>query len=366
LTNRPFIKEMEPIMMSEDALADFLKENTLISWKEGDEGKTFADYEAIAELPELEDHSPEDVKELFNELDDTGNLPAGWSNEDIAVIYSYFNEDFDQCENALEGEVSDAGAVCNNLRGRYYQVVEASEKKKNGRVNNMPMKLKEVQDFMKFQDTMSGVSEDELMEVIRSLREIEDFALDEGEINEVVGGIRDSMDLVLQMFRKLKFDEEDDATEIVEFISGLQEKAEKFDEKEKEVKDLADKKVELEERVSDMEIELREQKWERLKTKAMSEGRMTAKQAEFFKERFLDNPEDTKEIIDNLEPVVEMDEKGSGNDIKGADDAVRKLRSKVKEMQKENEGMAYSEAYKQVARENPDLYQDAKAERRSV
>jgi len=367
LTNRPFIKEMEPIMMSEDVLNDFITENTMIQWKKKQDTMEFQDYEAIAELPELEDFSVEDIRDLFRELADSGNLPSGWTNEEVAVIYDYWNEEFDQCTEFLDGEVEDPGEVCTNIRARYFEVVEASEKNKKGkkgRVKIMPMKLKEVQDFMQFQDTMSGVSEEELMEVIKSLRAIEDFALDEGEINEVVGGIRDSMDLVLQMFRKLEFDEEDEASGVIEFIESLQEKAEKFDEKEKEAEELADKKIELEERVSDMEIALREQSWEQVKNKAMSEGRMTAKQAEFFKDRYMEDPEDTKEIIDNLEPIVEMDEKGSQKTIQDGQEAVRRLRSKVQEVKSE-EGMSYSEAYKKVAQDNPDLYQQAKAERRS-
>lgn len=338
LTNRPFIKDMEPIMMSEDVIEDIQKQAIK---QKGDAGMQDDCVDALKFLAEKTGKTEEQVKELMEFIEDNEiggvedlkefqwrEMPVGW---DVSAVRHFYDSlgGYQGCVNEMSGRIDEPEGFCGQLAhmvaGRV-EMTEDEDEVDNKKGGNSDMELEEVKNAL-------GLAEEA------------------GE-EEVVNALEDFS----KLYDKLELSEEAGASEALQKIDELSTKAEKAVE-------LDEENTQLSERVASIEQEMLEEKWENIKSKAMSEGRMTAEQAEVFKERYLENPEATKEIINTLKPVVEMGEKGSSQDggSQGRS-AINSFRSKVKELQSE-QGMEYSEAMKEVKKDNPQLWEEVQQER---
>jgi len=193
----------------------------------------------------------------------------------------------------------------------------------------------------------------DLME-LKEIRELLQLSEDATE-QEVVTALADSYgelkDVVSGLYEKLELSEEAGADEALQAIEGLNEK----------VKAKEDESQTLSERIATLEAQTKESNWEQLKTKAMSEGKLTAKQAEKFKPMYFKDPEGTKGIIEALSPVIDLSEHGSNQQ---SESSIELYESKIKEKMKDAEGLQYAEAARMVASENPDLWKKVDEERR--
>jgi len=209
------------------------------------------------------------------------------------------------------------------------------------------MKIESLDDLKKFNEEKIDELEITKEDVARELG----LELDNGENEELT-----------QVFEELNLDQEMSLDDFIEEVKTFKEKAELVEDKESKIEVLSQENKQLSERVENIEQERRQDEWERIKTKAMNEGRMTKKQATVFKERFMEEPEKTKEIIDTLEPVVEMGELGSKKSSDEDNTAIENFRSQAKTLAEERE-VNYPEAMKMLAEEKPDLWTQVQEER---
>jgi hypothetical protein len=123
----------------------------------------------------------------------------------------------------------------------------------------------------------------------------------------------------------------------------------------KEDKNRAD---ELTARVAKMELREVEKDRDAVISAAMKEGKITPKAEEKWKAMWMKDPEGTKELIADLEVVVDQTEVGGDGGPTGNMAAVDKLNAVVKATMKET-GKDYATALKLVAADNPALVEEA-------
>ena len=190
----------------------------------------------------------------------------------------------------------------------------------------------------------------------------------------------DTMKLA-EIAKTLGLSEEAGENDVQQAIAGLVAKGAKVDEltaqntklsedkeaaeagkKEAEEKEAAavEENKQLSERVGTVESKLAKAEWNAISAKAQAEGVLTPKNIKFFEDRFMKDPEATKELIANLDPVVSFGEIGTKHaEEKGG---IKLFELKVQEVMKEK-SMTYSEAAIKVERDNPDLFAQMQAER---
>jgi phage I-like protein len=120
--------------------------------------------------------------------------------------------------------------------------------------------------------------------------------------------------------------------------------------------------IALKESVEAIQLKLKESDWESIKTIALNEGKLTPAMVDVFKTQYMVNPEATKQLIDCLQPVVALNEKGSSN----GNDEVSHLELFNKEV-KENmikEKLDYEKALIFTEKNNPSLFKLADNERK--
>jgi len=122
--------------------------------------------------------------------------------------------------------------------------------------------------------------------------------------------------------------------------------------------------IALTEAVNKMELKFQEQEWETISTVALSEGKMTPAMVESFKAQFRVAPDVTKKIIDCLQPVVKLDEKGSAA---GANEVsnLKLFEQKITENMK-SEKLDYVDAMEFTEKHEPSLFKLADLERRGL
>ena len=214
------------------------------------------------------------------------------------------------------------------------------------------------------QKTPKGGSEMKLEELRTTLALAEDAGEDaiKAALESLKSQAEQGKVSLTEVSKQLGLSEEAGQEEVLQAIKALGEKAEKAGDKESEVAALKEENKKLSGRVETLEQKNRELDWEKLSTKKLAEGRMTPAQAAKFKERYMKDPEGTKEIIDLLEPVVDLKEHGSSRSTEGS--SLKVFNEKVNAKLKENDGMTYVEAAAQVEQEDPALFAEADRERR--
>lgn len=261
LTNRPFIKDMQPIMLSEE-MADRLLDEIQFSFALEQKGgggtskPTKADVEKDLETLVGLAKAGKIPKLKLEE----GQLQAQGNVQNIIDAWDDWAGSFTACVNVLQDKegITNPEAVCAWLHHQAEGVwpAEASEGK-----------------------TKAGEEDDENMKL--------------EEIRKLLG---------------LK--EEDD---IEAAIKGLLEKAKGPAQLSETVAQLQEENKGLKTKVEALEKEAKEAKWEALASKAFREGRLTAKLAEKIKPIFMADPEAGKALIDELPVTVKTGEKGGTN-----------------------------------------------------
>lgn len=118
----------------------------------------------------------------------------------------------------------------------------------------------------------------------------------------------------------------------------------------------------LNERIASIENQLMEAQWDKIYSIALSEGKMTPKMQEKFKAQYMKNPELTKELIDVLEPIVDLTEKGKTTTTDTNISAYTLFETKVNEIMT-SEKITYEAAILMCEKKYPDLFNNMRNER---
>ena len=146
---------------------------------------------------------------------------------------------------------------------------------------------------------------------------------------------------------------------------------ENYEEKEEEIKTMREKEeavkednVKMSEKIKDIESQLLSAEWDKVSSIALSEGKLTQKMLPVYEKSFKANPQETKEMMKVLEPVVNLSENGSSksNDDKSNTDL---FNDEVTKYMSENK-VDYSQAILAVEKNNPQLFRLFDNERRGV
>lgn len=122
--------------------------------------------------------------------------------------------------------------------------------------------------------------------------------------------------------------------------------------------------IKLSERVKEIESQLLNAEWDKVSSIALSEGKLTQKMLPIYEKSFKVDPIATREMINVLEPVIDLSEKGTstGNDNKTN---TQLFNDEVTKYMSENK-VNYNQAIVAVERNNPELFKLFDAERRGV
>lgn len=123
--------------------------------------------------------------------------------------------------------------------------------------------------------------------------------------------------------------------------------------------------IKLNENIKNINLKLKEADWNALYKVALSEGKLLPAQEELFKTQYMANTEATEAIIKSLQPVVKFGEKGSSNSKDDTKNYTVQFNEEAAKVMKESK-IPYEEAILMVARNNPELAEDAAAERRGL
>lgn len=126
--------------------------------------------------------------------------------------------------------------------------------------------------------------------------------------------------------------------------------------------DVEKENIKLNERLVAIETQLMESKWDKIYNIALSEGKMTPKMEEKFKTQYMKNPELTKELIDVLEPIVDLNEKGQTTTSDNNISAYSLFETKVNEIMT-SEKITYEDAILMCEKKYPDLFNNMRNER---
>lgn len=122
--------------------------------------------------------------------------------------------------------------------------------------------------------------------------------------------------------------------------------------------------IKLSEEIDKINSRLKLSDWNNLYTVALNEGKMTPAMEETFKTQYMNNPEETKKIIDCLQPIIKLNEDGSarGKDetthLKLFEDEIRRYQDTKK--------CDYETALIAVTSEKPELFENVEKERMGV
>ena len=141
----------------------------------------------------------------------------------------------------------------------------------------------------------------------------------------------------------------------------------KLSESENKKNDLDQTNIKLSERILNIENKLAEKDWEIIAEKKLSEGVMTPAMAEKFKTAYLKDKEGTIALMETLQPVVSLGEKGSSKgDNEVGSSAAEKFNATIIKCMEENKINDYSQAMQKVTKENPELFNAYRNERRGL
>ena len=141
----------------------------------------------------------------------------------------------------------------------------------------------------------------------------------------------------------------------------------KLSESENKKNDLDQTNIKLSERILNIENKLAEKDWEIIAEKKLSEGVMTPAMAEKFKTAYLKDKEGTIALMETLQPVVSLGEKGSSKgDNEVGSSAAEKFNATIIKCMEENKINDYSQAMRKVTKENPELFNAYRNERRGL
>ena len=134
--------------------------------------------------------------------------------------------------------------------------------------------------------------------------------------------------------------------------------------------DLDKDNIKLNERVLEIENKFKLAEWDKISSEKINKGVMTPAMAEKFKTAYLKDEKGTIELMETLQPVVNMGENGSSkgdNEISGTK-AADKFNAAVIKCMEENKAnkMSYTDAMQKVTKENPQLFDAYRNERRGL
>lgn len=292
-----------------------------------------------------------DNKRLLAEID--------WTNLGKDKVkskeYKYFSPEFlfdytDLETNKKFNDVLMGGSLTNRPFIKNMAQVLLSEDVYNeihtGIVPNITKSIKEDNSNMKFNEN-----------ILKALK------LDENATQEQVNA---AIEKQLEDIKKLSEDNKNLNNSVKILEDHKEDLTKKLSETENKKNDLDKDNIKLHERVLEIENKFKLAEWDKIATKKLNDGVMTPAMADKFKAAYLKDQEGTIELMETLQPVVNMSESGScKGDNEIGTSAADKFNAAVIKCQETNK-MNYSEALNKVTNENPALFEAYRNERRGV
>ena len=122
--------------------------------------------------------------------------------------------------------------------------------------------------------------------------------------------------------------------------------------------------IKLNERLKSIESKLVEAEWEAIYTVALSEGKIAPAMEPIFKAQFMSDPKATKEIISKLPVTIALKENGSSKDKNEEKSDMKIFEDRVNSIML-SEKIPYDQATIKVVKEDPELYEKVRFERRT-
>lgn len=349
LTNRPFIKGMAPVLLDERIAEEITaQEIALITdrvfFGEAVDKNNSKEDPFIINLSEATGKTVEEIEELF--AFQWQRLPEGWTRESLESFWDSVGGSVTACMEQIAGRVDDPAAFCASIKDVMEGTVdwrgsaEADERKMKGAKK---MTLEEIKQALGLGENDTPTeAQQQIIDAFEALQEASE-----------------SSAVLSETAQALNLGEESGKEEILKAVNDLKQKAE---ERRTASVSLEEENQKLNTRLKNVENQLLESEWREVSQKAMSEGRLTAKQAEVFKVRYMNDPESTKEILDLMEPIIDVGEFGSSREqesnLKAFSDEVSK---KMKE-----DSLTYEQALLEVQSEQPALWEAADQERKGL
>jgi phage I-like protein/cation transport regulator ChaB len=212
-----------------------------------------------------------------------------------------------------------------------------------------------------YKETLTGIApfkpikEDDVMkfnENILKALELDESATEE-QVNAAIGKQLENLKKLSENNEKIKKDND--------------ELTKKLSESENEKSKIDKDNIKLSERILNIENKLVEKDWEIIAEKKLSEGVMTPAMAEKFKTAYLKDKAGTIALMETLQPVVSLGENGSSKgDNEVGSSAADKFNATVIKCMEENKINDYSKAMQKVTKENPELFNAYRNERRGL
>jgi phage I-like protein/cation transport regulator ChaB len=156
----------------------------------------------------------------------------------------------------------------------------------------------------------------------------------------------------------------EDSTKLGEVTTKLNEATKKLDETSKNLTDSEKKVLQLSESIKAIEANLQEAEWDKLSSKCLSEGKLVPSMVETFKAQFMADPKSTRELLDIMQPIVTLGEKGSSQG-QTENSAIQLFEAEVKKAEKDLK-LEYHDALVHVEKTNPKLFKDFEEQRRGI
>jgi phage I-like protein/cation transport regulator ChaB len=212
-----------------------------------------------------------------------------------------------------------------------------------------------------YNETLTGIApfkpikEDDVMkfnENILKALELDESATEE-QVNAAIGKQLENLKKLSENNEKIKKDND--------------ELTKKLSESENEKSKIDKDNIKLSERILNIENKLAEKDWEIIAEKKLSEGVMTPAMAEKFKTAYLKDKAGIIALMETLQPVVSLGENGSSKgDNEVGSSAADKFNATVIKCMEENKINDYSQAMQKVTKENPELFNAYRNERRGL
>jgi phage I-like protein len=119
--------------------------------------------------------------------------------------------------------------------------------------------------------------------------------------------------------------------------------------------DLEKDNIKLSERITSIETKLVESEWEKVSSKLLSEGKLTPAMAEKFKVGYMKDKETTLALMETLQPIVELGERGNSQGNNEVKSNIELFENEVNTIVA-NRKVSYADALVLAEKEKPELF----------
>lgn len=298
------------------------------------------------------------IKEIKKVKDNIGISLMGtieWTELGKEVIegeqYKYFSPEFkftykDNETGKTYDNVLLGGGLTNRPFIKNMQPVLLSENVRQGIMNNLDNAYKALNE---------GGEEEMNKELLKTLKLSEDAG--EDQVKEAINKLVNDNVKLSEEKTSLEKEVEKSKTDVKK-LSETNETLKAENEALKGTKtDLETNNVKLSERVKNIEGQLNDAEWEKISSKALSEGRLTPAMSEKYKALFDKDKETAIELINSQPVIVELDEKGTKQGKTEDNDPIALFEKEVNKIMTERK-KTYEEALVLAEKEHVKLFEE--------